>query len=275
MSSFSVLQRARAALANPSTVADETAWAALAGLLGLGGASLSEAVALVPDESGIFGSVKSWYELVQLYVAKEDAFGRVEGAESQVPYPLASILPSRGHGAHSSVPQGEYEALMRRTSLGDFQLAIPSNQGFAVVRNRAGAIWTIDLKEHWGSFLWGISASLTHTLTVVVQGDYVLAQRGDVVSFETVLEVYKRDPVQHGHYARVGQIVGAHLLGSNSFADVFLSISLSGNLFAVLRPNGTVATFNADTLELVHVDSLPAEVQENLALENHQYVSPL
>lgn len=98
----------------------------------------------------------------------------------------------------------------------------------------------------------------------------------DVVqTFETYLDVYQyADSSQRGQYAHIGSILGANLLGSNPVVDEPISISLWGEDFSVLRPDLTVATFHAETLELVRIKALPEEVTRKIS-NAHAYVSIL
>lgn len=171
----SPMAAARRALSDPGLSASDVEWSKLASELGVEGASLTEAVVGLADEQETFTSARSWRDLVQRFVAREDAFGRLD---NDTPYPLLSICPTRG-GPHGTLSSDEYEQILRRTTMAETEMSVLSSQAVIVVRNRVGTVWTVDLRsEAWGKMIWGLAAPVPrHTISVLVSGTYLIFQR--------------------------------------------------------------------------------------------------
>lgn len=180
--STNALTCARSALALASSNAnDEAYWSHVAASLGLPGRSVADAAASIADETGAFAAAaraSGWRGLVALYVEMQSALGAGPTSEPVALTPI-SVLPTRGRGAHPSVGFGNYDSLLSRTTLGDTQVGVVQDEGLLIVRNRGGAIWSLDLHpDHWGQFLWGVPAPAgTQTLTVLAHDEYLFVQR--------------------------------------------------------------------------------------------------
>lgn len=93
----------------------------------------------------------------------------------------------------------------------------------------------------------------------------------DVVStFESSLDVWKRDPVRtlRGQYVHIGRFDGHIISGSPSggaIVDVPLPLACAGRNLAILRPDGTIAVVDPDTQTLVSITALPPSVQNRVS----------